>query len=69
GIGEDDLLALVAAVERESEPPLAGAIVRYTAERASPQLPLAEFTSVPGHGATADVQGRRVAVCTRKLMV
>ncbi|MDX5961971.1 heavy metal translocating P-type ATPase [Rhodococcus opacus] len=69
GIGEDELLALVAAVERESEHPLAGAIVRYTAERAIPQLPLAEFSSVPGHGATAEVQGRRVAVGNRKLMV
>ncbi|ELB90961.1 copper-exporting ATPase [Rhodococcus wratislaviensis IFP 2016] len=69
GIIEDELLALVAAVERESEHPLAGAIVRYATDRAIPQLPLAEFSSVPGHGATAEVQGRRVAVGNRKLMV
>ena len=67
-IGEDELLALVAAVERESEHPLAGAIVRYAADRAVPQLSLDGFRSVPGHGASADVQGRRVAVGNRKLM-
>ncbi|MCX5044055.1 heavy metal translocating P-type ATPase [Aldersonia sp. NBC_00410] len=69
GIGEDELLALVAAVERESEHPLAGAIVRYATDRGSPQLPLVGFRNVPGHGATAVVQGRRVAVGNRKLMI
>src|SRR3546814_4386285 len=33
GIGTDELLSLVAAVERESEHHLAGAIVRYATER------------------------------------
>ncbi|MGK2880645.1 MAG: heavy metal translocating P-type ATPase [Mycobacterium sp.] len=69
GIGEDDLLALVGAVERESEHPLAGAIVRYADERRAARLPLDGFRNVPGHGATAHVDGRRVAVGNRKLMV
>lgn len=69
GIGEDDLLALVAAVERESEHPLAGAIVRYADERRTARLPLNGFRNVPGHGATAQVDGRRVAVGNRKLMI
>ncbi|AII11179.1 heavy metal translocating P-type ATPase [Rhodococcus opacus] len=69
GIGEDELLALVAAVERESEHPLAGAIVRYATDRGIPSLPLTGFENVPGHGATAEVHGRRVAVGNRKLMV
>ncbi|MET4427131.1 heavy metal translocating P-type ATPase [Mycolicibacterium sp. 624] len=68
-IGEDEMLALVASVERESEHPLAGAIVRYAAARAVPKLPLVGFRNVPGHGATADVQGRHVAVGNRKLMI
>ena len=33
GIGEDELLGLVAAVEGESEHPLAAAIVRYATSR------------------------------------
>ena len=69
GMSEDDLLALVAAVERESEHPLAGAIVRYATERGVSALPLTGFRNVPGHGATAEVQERRVAVGNRKLMV
>ncbi|WP_172650866.1 heavy metal translocating P-type ATPase [Rhodococcus opacus] len=68
GMIEDEFLALVASVERESEHPLAGAIVRYATDRGIPQLPLTGFESVPGHGATAEVYGRRVAVGNRKLM-
>ncbi|MER2242349.1 heavy metal translocating P-type ATPase [Rhodococcus sp. (in: high G+C Gram-positive bacteria)] len=69
GIGTDELLSLVAAVERESEHPLAGAIVRYAAERGAPEVPLTNFRNVPGHGAAAEVDGRRVAVGNRKLMI
>ncbi|KMO72880.1 MAG: copper-translocating P-type ATPase [Mycolicibacterium rufum] len=69
GISEDELLALTAAVEIESEHPLAAAIVRYAGERGVVAAPLSEFRNVPGHGATATVNGRRVAVGNRKLMV
>ena len=69
GIGETDLLALVAAIETESEHPLAAAIVRYAADRGITAAPLSGFRNVPGHGATATVAGRRVAVGNRKLMV
>ena len=67
-IGTDELLALVAAVERESEHPLAAAIVAH-AERLGVASPAATaFRNVPGHGATAQVDGRRVLVGNRKLM-
>jgi Cu2+-exporting ATPase len=69
GIDEDELLSLVAAVETASEHPLAAAIVNYAADRGIKPLQLKDFRNVPGHGATADVQGRRVAVGNRKLMV
>jgi P-type Cu2+ transporter len=69
GIDEAELLGLVAAVESASEHPLAAAIVTYAAERGIKSLPLNDFRNVPGHGATAEVQGRRVAVGNRKLMV
>ena len=65
---EDDLLALVAAVERESEHPLAAAIVRYAAGRGAQTLDATGFRNVPGHGATAEVEGRHVLVGNRKLM-
>jgi Cu2+-exporting ATPase len=69
GIDESELLSLVAAVESASEHPLAAAIVSYAADRGIKPLPLSDFRNVPGHGATAEVQGRRVAVGNRKLMV
>ena len=69
GIGEEELLGLVAAVESASEHPLAAAIVSYAADRGLKPSPLKDFRNVPGHGATAEVQGRRVAVGNRKLMV
>jgi Cu2+-exporting ATPase len=68
GMGEDELLALAAAVERESEHPLAGAIVRYASDRGVPALDAEGFRNVPGHGADAKVEGRRVLVGNRKLM-
>jgi len=59
---EDDLLALAAAVESDSEHPLAKAIVA-AAERAGRPLPPArDFRSITGRGVEATVDGTRVAV-------
>jgi len=68
-ISETELLALVAAVEQESEHPLAAAIVRYATDRGVVPASLTGFRNVPGHGAAALVAGRRVAVGNRKMMV
>ncbi len=68
GIDATEMLALVAAVERESEHPLARAIVAMSIERGAQVLKAENFDSVPGHGAIASVSGRRVAVGNSKLM-
>jgi P-type Cu2+ transporter len=68
GIDEHELLALVTAVERESEHPLAAAVVRYAEERGVATRTASGFRNVPGHGAQAQVDGRRVLVGNRKLM-
>ena len=68
GITEDELLALAAAVERESEHPLARAVARYATDRGVPDLAATGFRNLPGHGAGADVAGRRVLVGSRRLM-
>ena len=67
-LAEDELLRLVAGVERESEHPLAEAIVAEARARGL-EVPRAEgFESVPGHGAVAVVAGRRVAVGNARLL-
>lgn len=68
GIPSNELLALVAAVERESEHPLAAAVVTYAEAQGAQKVVATEFRNVPGHGAGATVQGHRVLVGNRKLM-
>ncbi|CAM5618051.1 Heavy metal translocating P-type ATPase OS=Streptomyces violarus OX=67380 GN=FHS41_005291 PE=3 SV=1 [Streptomyces violarus] len=62
GLDEAELLTLAATAERPSEHPLARAVVDAARERGL-DLPGAEdFTSAPGVGVTAVVDGRGVAV-------
>ncbi|MGD8215426.1 heavy metal translocating P-type ATPase [Aestuariimicrobium sp. Y1814] len=68
GMSEQEMLALVAAVERESEHPLARAIDSHAAGLGVPVLSASEFLNVAGHGATATVDGRRVLVGNLRLM-
>jgi Cu2+-exporting ATPase len=68
GMDETRVLALTAAVEQESEHPLAAAVVRYAHTRGAATLRATEFRNVPGHGAGAEVEGQRVLVGNRKLM-
>ena len=68
GIEEAELLALVAAVERESEHPLAAAVVDYADAAGAPRRTVERFENVPGHGAIAAVGGRTVVVGNARLM-
>jgi Cu2+-exporting ATPase len=68
GIAERELLRLVAAVERESEHPLAQAIVNAATARELEPPPVESFQAVPGHGALATVEGRQVAVGNARLL-
>jgi Cu2+-exporting ATPase len=63
-----ELLPLVAAVERESEHPLAQAIVRRNDQNGGARLAATGFENVPGHGAIAHVDGQRVVVGNLRLM-
>ncbi|HEX9694528.1 MAG TPA: copper-translocating P-type ATPase, partial [Actinomycetota bacterium] len=67
-VQEDEILRLAAAVERESEHPLAQAIVAAAAERDIQAPRAASFRAVAGAGAVAEVEGRRVSVGSRRLL-
>jgi Cu2+-exporting ATPase len=63
-----EALALIAAVERESEHPLAEAVVRHAAAQGAASFAAEAFENVPGHGAIATVDGHRVVVGNTRLM-
>ncbi|MGH2746051.1 MAG: heavy metal translocating P-type ATPase [Thermoleophilaceae bacterium] len=67
GISEHELLRLVAGAERESEHPLAAAIVQAAHARGVDPGRVESFQAVPGHGALAIVDGRRLVVGNARL--
>jgi Cu2+-exporting ATPase len=68
GFDETEVLRLTAGLERESEHPLAEAILR-TAEQRSLDVPRAAgFEAVAGHGALATVDDHRLAVGNARLL-
>jgi Cu2+-exporting ATPase len=68
GVSEDALLRLVAPAEKNSEHPLAEAIVAGARERGIEPGDAARFDSVAGHGIRAEVDSHAVLVGNRKLM-
>jgi Cu+-exporting ATPase len=60
--GENELLCLAASIERGSEHPLAGAIVRGAEESGLTLGAVRDFTSDTGRGVAGVVDGRQVAV-------
>jgi Cd2+/Zn2+-exporting ATPase len=59
---QEELLWLAAAVEARSEHPIARAIVAEAKRRFMPVERCTKFQSVAGHGVSAEVVGRRIAV-------
>ncbi len=68
GFDENELLRLVASLERASEHPLAEAIVRGASERSISPVPAENFRSVTGKGVVGTVAGRAVAIGNAALL-
>lgn len=65
---EQEALQLAAAVEAQSEHPLAQAVVAYARERGIEPVAANEFHALVGHGASARVDGRLVWVGSPELL-
>ncbi len=66
---EEALLSIVASAEKQSEHPLAQAIVQGVKDKGISLLGVTEFEAIPGFGIKAIVDGKEVLVGTRKLMI
>jgi Cu+-exporting ATPase len=62
------LLQVVAAVERQSEHPLAEAVVRHADAQGAASLTATGFRAVEGKGAAATVNGQAVLIGNRRLL-
>lgn len=62
GVDEAELLSLAAALERQSQHPLAAAIVAEGAARGLALPPVSDFDAPSGKGVIGTVSGRRVAI-------
>jgi Cu2+-exporting ATPase len=68
GTEETQLLAIAAAVEGDSEHPLARAVVRGAAARDITPAKATEFQALPGRGAQASVDGRQISMGGPRLL-
>ncbi|MFP3123818.1 heavy metal translocating P-type ATPase [Ectobacillus funiculus] len=65
---EAEVLSLVGSAEKQSEHPLAQAIVEGIGKRNIAYKTVAAFEAIPGYGVQATVEGRTVMIGTRKLL-
>jgi Cu+-exporting ATPase len=66
--GDDEALRLVASVERASEHPLAQALVEAARARGLRLSPVQDFFAMTGQGVVGGVEGRQVAIGSRRMM-
>jgi Cu+-exporting ATPase len=63
-----ELLPVLAALERQSEHPLAEAVVRYAEQQGAARLEASAFRAFEGRGAGASVNGQPVLIGNRRLL-
>lgn len=65
---DEETLSLLASAEKDSEHPLAEAIVFYAKAKGIALKETEKFQAIPGHGIEATIDGKVIIVGTRKLM-
>lgn len=66
--GDDSALQLLASAEKDSEHPLADAIVNYAEEQSISLMTTSSFNAIPGYGIEATINNHHVLIGNRKLM-
>ncbi|MDP3093887.1 MAG: heavy metal translocating P-type ATPase [bacterium] len=66
--GKLNILQIAASIEKNSEHPLAQAIVNKAKEENLELFEVQSFQAIPGKGITADFEGKKIFLGTRKLM-
>jgi len=69
GITQNDLLQLAASAEKGSEHPLGEAIVKEAEEKGLGLKKPGYFKAIPGHGIEVEIDGKKILLGNRKLMV
>ncbi len=67
-VSENSILQIAASVEKNSEHPLAQAIVNKAREEKVDFSEVKNFQAIPGHGVSADLENKKILLGTRKLM-
>ena len=65
---KDNILQIAASVEKNSEHPLAQAIVNKAKEEKVNLSEVKNFQAIPGHGISADLENKKILFGTRKLI-
>jgi len=68
-ISKNSVLQIAASVEKNSEHPLAQAIVNKAKEEKVNLLEVKDFYAIPGYGVLAELENKKILFGTRKLMI
>lgn len=68
GFDADDLLQKISSINKQSEHPLAAAVVKYATEKKLSFSQVNDFKAVSGKGVTGTVENKKIALGNKKLM-
>ncbi|MGL4641880.1 MAG: metal-transporting ATPase, partial [Cetobacterium sp.] len=68
-ISKDELLVLAASAEKGSEHPLGEAIVKAAEDKKMDLKKVDSFVAIPGHGIKVEIEGKKVLLGNKKLMI
>ncbi len=66
---DDDILKIAASVEQNSGHPLSAGIVKLAKEKNIALMPIKNFQAIPGHGVTAQLEGKNIKIVNPKYLV